>query len=469
MAFFWRRSSRVTSDGAENTKTRRIERRIAVLGAVDLDGRFDATTIQCFPWDHKGETNVVSDYDIAIVNLADAGPQDEIAPYAFPKPIDENIVLDLFRAASRLLLAGGEVVVIGRPDLLVWAESYHGSHWSSLPHWTGLRLEWDEHAGDVLEQLDPTGPFASYTRQVKRYQYSLSRAELADEPQGGDGWFGFESAPKPRRAFSAVNSRALMRTRHDTLIASEHILTPEPTAEPVKVGRLTILPPLPGPAMTSVTVVLREVYRLPISTPDAPWLADVTAPGEKAINARIAEIQAEIQQRESAIRDLESARTEARRALAVLVQGDAELEASVWSVLRRLGAEVTEPGESDKEDGWLTVRLPDVTLEGVLEIKGTQRTTFDESGLKQLIQWKELGQRRGKHYKGIFIGNSAPGAAPNERPDPFGSGFRRSASEFGLVAVRTATLVDELIRRIDEGEDKAAFWRTLFTTNGVYE
>ena len=113
--------------------------------------------------------------------------------------------------------------------------------------------------------------------------------------------------------------------------------------------------------------------------------------------------------------------------------------------------------------------MPDATLQGVLEIKSTQRLSFDEGGLKQLMQWKERGRARGKSYKGIFIGNSAYGMPPSERPNPFGSGFKKTAEASGLVALTTAVLLAELTKVEDDGAPVEALWRTLFATNGVYE
>ncbi|MGH7616008.1 MAG: hypothetical protein ACREPM_02145 [Gemmatimonadaceae bacterium] len=165
----------------------------------------------------------------------------------------------------------------------------------------------------------------------------------------------------------------------------------------------------------------------------------------------------------------EEERASNRRVLQVLSTGDTALEEGVRDLLRRLGAHVIDPTEGNKEDGWITVVLPDGSCSGVLEIKSTQRPTFDESGLKQLAQWKERGRAAGNAYKGIFIGNSAYGSPPEERPNPFGDGFRKTASAADVVALTTATLLEEFRRVTDERMEALVFWRALFNTRGVYE
>ncbi len=90
--------------------------------------------------------------------------------------------------------------------------------------------------------------------------------------------------------------------------------------------------------------------------------------------------------------------------------------------------------------------------------------------LRQIAEWKARGVAgRGIQYKGIFIGNSAYGLAPEARPDPFGGNFRKTAAANAVVALTTATLLRELTRAEDESGTAGDFWRTLFAVNGVYE
>jgi len=166
----------------------------------------------------------------------------------------------------------------------------------------------------------------------------------------------------------------------------------------------------------------------------------------------------------------EAEREQLRDVLAVLTARDEDLHQRVRDLLRRLGADVEDPVELNKEDGWVRVELVGRTLHGVLEIKSTRNKTFDESGLRQLLEWVGRSDRdRKRTHKGIFIGNSAYARPPAERGDPFSSSFRQSAEANGLVALTTSTLLREFGRVVDEGADPADFWRRLFDTRGVLE
>ena len=476
---FWpfrsRRSARTpgSSDSANQNESSRTPeqpiRRIAILGASGFDTRIEGLTVRCFPWSYKGETSSVADFDTAIVYLADAAPQDGFIALGLPKELDGKTISSLLSSANRLLMAGGEVVVIGRPDISYWGPGLFGHQgWCSM-EWVGMRLEWDSNAGDRVELGDTLAEFSPYLSRLTRYQYSLTRVAGAEvyPPDGRQNAYG--EWPRPVGTMEIV-TQALLRTRHGGLVASSHLVSSPLDPPHKRPGRVVLLPPIPGESSESIQFLLREVYGVPVASPEAPWLSEIVAPGEAEINAHVKEVRVQIAELESRVRDLEEQRAAVRRPLRVLSYGDLALEEEVREALRQLGAEVEDPVEPNKEDGWISVRLPDQRLQGVLEIKSTQRAVFGEDGLKQLLEWRNRGlSLRGIEYKGIFVGNSAFGRPPSDRPDPFGANFRKMATMHDLVALTTATLLAELTRVVDEGVPHENFWRTLFATRGVYE
>ena len=472
------------------------KRRIAVLGISDVTASAAEWVVHAFPWSYQGQTTVVADYDVAVVNLLDTSPQEGFIARGLPPDVNGNVVLGLLAAAGRLVLSGGELVVLGRPDVHVKAsgQGLPGRHWSTLPYWTGVDLVWDERAGDQIEIVvhedrpepgrfgRPARPlrsagadqairFLPYLRELKRYDYGLIDAGASKDAEQLLG-----PPPGPiERAFRA-DTRYLAQNRHGGGIATETLI--EVATRPVArrqqgwtvqhYGRVVFLPSAGLPPLESVALILREAYGVHIALPSPPWLAQLRAPGEDRLRASLEAAQAESDAARAKLAAAEAERDQVREILGVLTTRDEDLEQRVRDLLRQLGADVEDPVELNKEDGWVRIELAGETLHGVLEIKSTRNATFDESGLRQLLEWVARSDRdRKRRHKGIFIGNNAYAQPPDERDDPFSSSFRQSAEANGFVAVTTATLLRELGRVVDEGADPADFWRRLFDTRGV--
>jgi hypothetical protein len=459
-------------------------KRIAVLGLADMTASSAAWSVHSFPWSYKGETTVIADYDVAIVNLLETGPQETFIPRGLPTEIDGDVVLGLLRAAGQILLAGGEIVVLGHPEVSVKPQSRgpFAGHWSSLPEWTGMLLQWEERAGDQVELLVREGDknsgarFLPYLRLLERYEYSLIDARPSEHFLRTAGLTPtIENIGEVERTLR-LGTRQLARTRRGLAVASEHDLRVlyRPIRRPGEGwtaregGTVVLLPGCGMPAREAVAFLLREVYGVNVAVPAPPWLASLPAPGEAWLVPQLAAAQAELDAAAAKLATLEAQRAEVRDVLGTLAIGDDELEDRVRELLARLGADVEPPIEPNKEDGWIHVKVGGKALDGVLEIKSTRKDTFDETGPRQLREWVPRTQRaRGGTYKGIFIGNSAYARAPSERSDPFSSSFRKSCEDEGFVAVTVATLLRELGRVVDDGADPAEFWEKFFQARGV--
>jgi hypothetical protein len=477
-----------STSGQSRPETSAKKRRLAVLGVGDVSAGSADWTVHSFPWSYGGETAVVADYDVALVNLLDTGLQESFIRRGLSGDVNGEVVFGLLRAAGQLLLAGGEIVVLGHPDFHVKTQSGLGAgfarHWSSMPHWTGMVLEWDENAGDKVERAvgqeasDPASRFFSYLQLVRRYDYSLLSATVSEDFLNSLGPVPAVGTAGAVERSLRLETRPLAKTRRGGAIASEHrvrvFTRPVARRQEGWTGRQggTVWL-LPGCEMTpreTVAYVLREAYGVHIALPAPPWLANIAAPGEAAIVTQLAAAQAELDAAASKLAALEAQRDGVRAVLGVVAAGEDELENRVRDLLGSLGAQVEPPIERNKEDGWISVEVAGKVLEGVLEIKSTRNPGFDEAGLRQLMDWvSRTESARKRPYKGIFIGNSAYARPPEERGDPFSSSFRATAQAHGFVAITVVTLLRELRRVVDEGADPAAFWSDLFERRGVRE
>jgi hypothetical protein len=111
-----------------------------------------------------------------------------------------------------------------------------------------------------------------------------------------------------------------------------------------------------------------------------------------------------------------------------------------------------------------------VSLEGVLEIKGTNSDQFDISGFRQLLEWQHRGiELRHKKYKPIFIGNSAADRPVDKRPVAFSDTWQKSAELASVVAVKTEDLYYAYELKLAGKLDVTKLWDNIFATDGVLE
>ena len=188
--------------------------RIAVLGLAGMTASSDAWSVHSFPWSSRGETSVVADYDVALVNLLDTGPQESFIARGLPEEVDGNVVLDLLRAAGQILFVGGEVVVLGHPDFHVMAQSSsglpRGGHWDDAPRLTNLTLDWNEHARH-RERLQDLHARTAANHQ-RRHHDGGARDERPDvRDPSGDVEVGAGERGEPARRVGATISRAPAR------------------------------------------------------------------------------------------------------------------------------------------------------------------------------------------------------------------------------------------------------------------
>jgi hypothetical protein len=210
------------------------------------------------------------------------------------------------------------------------------------------------------------------------------------------------------------------------------------------------------------------VFGVIYDTPSPEWLADIAPPQKVvAIDAEFARVSQQLAAMQATALGLQQQRAAANAPLRLLYAQGEDLEMAVRNALAFLGAEVEPPSTPGKEDGWIRVTVGGRVEEAVLEIKSTRKNTFDEGGVRQLLDWRTRGiADRQVRYKPLFIGNPAADRPPHTRQPPFSTSWLRAA-ELGEIA---AILTEDLYRAVllhERGElNSDEFWSAIFTTNG---
>jgi hypothetical protein len=235
-------------------------------------------------------------------------------------------------------------------------------------------------------------------------------------------------------------------------------------------GELVFLPEIELDNDQTILLVLSDLCGIESDLPEPGWVEKLEAPGQKQVDEEIRTIQDEIASRFKDLEAAEARRTQSRECLKLLFGRGTSLEQAVRSVLRDLGAHVEDPTEVGKEDGWVTVKFPDETLEGVLEVKSTKNPQFGEEAIRQLLDWVHRGvQLRRKKCKGICIGSNCVDKPLAERPWAFSDSWEQSAELHGFVALKSEDLYRLHVLNASGKLDRAAFWKSLFNTNGVFD
>jgi hypothetical protein len=217
-------------------------------------------------------------------------------------------------------------------------------------------------------------------------------------------------------------------------------------------------------------LVLRDFCDAATDLPEPAWVSGFNAPGQKAIDEKVSQIQTIIVEQTSALEKAIQDRAEARSCLKLLYEREFGLEPVVRDILRQLGAKVEDPVEKNKEDGWLTIEVGGVVYEGVLEIKSTKSDQFGEDGRKQLLDWIDRGRTlRQKNYKGIFIGNSAVTTPLKDRPDAFSDSWKKAAALSQICVVKSEHLYFIHVLNSQKKVNLEGFWAQLFSTNGIFD
>jgi hypothetical protein len=366
------------------------------------------------------------------------------------------------------LINGLRVYVLGDPRLAVEYEAKTKQKQPFL-EWTGYRFTWDSSPGTISDrQVDNCREYriSDYLSSFSKSAYGLRN--VASGP-------GFLTATKPVATGEEcwLYLYWLLKTRYDCypcfamLFFTQSGFSRRGIHNPH--GEVVFVPVSSSDSEKALRNFIESLYDVQLGDDKPVWLESISAPGQDSIDIEIEGITAELRSLGEALTKKRGERDEIRACLDVLYQSGPSLEIAVKSMLKELGAQVTESARKGSEDGWISVDLGGELGEGVLEIKSVRKANFDIGGLRQVNEWVQGALlETGKRYKGIFIGNHEIGKEPSQRADPFSSQWESRAGVLKVAAISTTTLLNAY-RMVREGDlDKEVFWRRLFETDGVF-
>ncbi|MCY3767489.1 MAG: hypothetical protein OXH06_18895 [Gemmatimonadetes bacterium] len=440
------------------------KRKVIIFGAKGFERTTTDLRIECFQWYQLAQIRNVRDYDVVIFNLLPLTSIDEREKVAWNR---FRTLLD-FRVTIDILMNGGSIYIVGDPRFntpLVdrpqnQKNNLNVAQQQGAPflEWTGVKYIWDSNAGDTITRLFDyrSEHFSEYIAKFSKWRYSLFRAELDYETMGryfkqsAHGEFKLSRDDFCRNRYKC----ALAFTLHLSYGDNEF-------------GPLVFLPELSVSEEETIQLML-SCIGIETDLPEPKWLSEYMAPGQDEVDDEISRIETELSALNKNLEIANFERASCRECLKLLYEKEHALEPVVRDILRALGADVEDPKEKGKEDGWLAVKVGDKTYEGVLEVKSTRRDKFGEDGRKQLLEWIDRGRiQRHKNYKGVFIGNSAVEKPVGERPDAFSDNWRKAAELSGICALKTEHLYAFYVLKKSGKIEMDEIWKIIFESNGV--
>lgn len=457
--------------------------KIAIIGASGYRTETEDRKIVSFPWDKLAGIKNLADYDTIILNLLSVNPM-AIDSVAFSSALNLQTMKDV-------LMNEGKFIVVGDPRFMVPSNPTDKAGGSERPflYWAGMKFHWDGHPGDTVEFHGFIGHplirssrrdfsrYESYVKQLKTWKYSLrgvepdfdALGEVLDLPLIKEreqeievALFGFATNRYDCNLAFSANILLCRTVRTYSSTSTERVIEFSP---------IVFLPATTLTEDEALRLILRDVCQVSLEQPAPEWVEQMTAPGQEQVDKDIEAIRSEVTSLIDQWKAAEDRRADIRRPLRLLYDGGDSLEEAVRDMFRRLGAQVEDPADPGKEDGWLTVEIDGKPAEAVLEVKGTEKSQFPEAGLRQLMEWKNRGmQLRQKKYKGIFIGNNAWEVPLDQRPKrPFSNQWIKTAELAEVAAILSSDLYKAYALYQLGQLDTSEFWRRLFATNGVFD
>jgi hypothetical protein len=432
-------------------------KKIAIIGALGYEQHGGGHSITCYSWPQLSKVRGLKDYDYIIVDLT--------TPEARKLIFNElRNALNLY-VIDDLLCHDATIIVIGDPRFDVAGTPF-------LSAWTGLSFRWDHQSGTTVV-LSPRLNKTEYISHLRSWQYSLIDVEIERQQLLGAKTKILSDLLASSATDLELEVEVIARNRYNNALALAIRWIAKDRRQAgivMRSGPLILLPEVGLDQDQTVLMVLNDFCGVQSSLPEPIWLASYVAPHQGEIDDQIAKLEGDIKSLEVALVSARRQREDARVCLQLLFGSGFGLESAVWKVLRQLGATVREPvGNKKEEDGWITFQDGERTLDAVLEIKSTTKDTFGLDGIRQAVDWRtRSGLRDQKPYKGVFIGVSAIGTEPKNRPDPFSDSWRENAEIQAIVAISAEDLYYAYVLHCDGTLDLGRFWRAVFQTNGVF-
>jgi len=436
------------------------QRKIMLIGATGYNRSDDEIKIDCFEWKEIQKIKNIKDYDVLIFDLLKLDTEDARKIIKWK----HFISMLKFETLKTIMRSNGVIIVIGDPRFNIIEEIARKDEGSKqiinsnivkFLDWTGLDFYWDNKPGTTtFIRCDYNHTeFREYLKYLKDWKYSLSTVEISKEVE--ESFNNAEYNIKNNLEIS-IKRNELCQNRYYNSLAFELRYQ---TLENVRTynssvtkklkwsfGPMIFLPKIKLNEDDTLLLILEDVCNIEMELPEPKWLKQYSAPGQAEIDKKIKEIETKSKKLSNQLEVEESKRENVR-----------------------MGAQVEEPKENNKEDGWIKVNIEGKTYEGVLEIKSTKSIQFGEEGIRQLLDWISRGKLlRKKKYKGIFIGNNAISIPPDKRPNAFSDGWVKSAELSEICAIKSEELYYIYLLNSRNKINLNLFWEELFNTNGIF-
>ena len=445
------------------------KKKVIIIGSNELNIQEENYYIKSLGWNKITDCPNIKDFDNMIINLIPLQNENIINTIDWPlffKNFD-------FATLQAMLKGYNEVIFLGDPKIKINLNSH-----PDLPQvsqifldWTGVRYDWEISNGDTITISDnyTHKKYRNYLNNLKKWNYCLKYTD----PQMSvlKKFYNFEYLAEKRMQFK-IEIEKLAWNRYNNFLAFsifiKLFINSQDLAE--SIGPLTFLPETDLSESDSIMLILRDIFDIELKKTEPDWLKEILVPGEEIINSEIDRLMHEIKANIKAYESEIDKKNQSRKILKLLYSNGPELENIVRELLKELGANVQEPQETGKEDGWISIELEGKKYFGVLEIKGTTKVQFDISGIRQLSDWEHRGiELYQEKPKGIFIGNSDLNNSPSNRTNPFSPTWAQTALSFDRVAIKTTDLYLIYKNFRLGGLDIEKFWTSLFTTNGIFD
>jgi hypothetical protein len=446
--------------------------KIIIIGASGFQRSSEDHKVDCYEWEKIQKIKNVKDYHVVILNLLDSPPKNTDWS-VFNKCLNVYVMREI-------LFYSGRIYVLGDPRFSIAYEDENDEEDLVIPFldWTGMKFSWDNSPGDTLELK--TGyefeHYDEYLRNLDRWDYSLFSVKLNEELL----WHVYDKQHFIKSGwYFDLDHVKLAINRYGNALASRltiSIKRKEKQAYGVRVktvnsfGPVVFLPKISLSTEETISKVLSDLCGLEIEVPEPPWIEVMEVPHQQVLDSKIEKTKGEILALNEELEGLYQKRLEVRSCLKLLFERGGALESIVRQICAELGAQVEEPTEPGKEDGWIAYQLGKKLLEGVLEVKCTKNRQFGQDGIRQLLDWVSRGLTlRQKKYKGIFIGTNSVEKALEERANAFSKSWKESAELAEICALKTEDLFRAYILHCEGRLDTNAFWSKVFSTKGIFE
>ena len=432
----------------------------------------DEVVVNCYGWRNISRIKNLCDYDYVLINLLSV--RDEKSQNG----VDWNHVDAVLSLKNTLevLRHKGMIVVVGDPRFLISVTSESKLVQKPFLDWTGMLFVWDNSPGNTTDFLDRQFPYyQDYIDRFKSWSYSLT--DISANTEKRDEVLRtidrFEDRFRVR-----TSTKCICRNRYGKNLIFEaglYVTEEEKYRKNqnnvfISLGSIVFLPPIDASEEETLLIALYRVFGIKASSSEPQWLTSCIVPNQEVYSNRIEDVKLQIQELDERLEQIQHELQQSRNHLKLLYARDFDLEIVVREIFKQLGANVEEPQEENKEDGWIAVKGREKNYEGVLEVKSTSSTHFKENGIRQLLEWIQRGITfRQKKYKGIFVGNNSIDQVPKERVLPFSDSWKISAELNGICALKSVDLYVIytlfLLGRLNTDD----FWEKVFTTNGIFD